>query len=343
MQMLSLRAVDARLTPDQMLAGFRPARHFSDATLDGYLPDPRFPSQKRARERVGDFCAGIRVPARRRFFGRGRTAGSGLYLDGGFGVGKTHLLAAGWNAFPGTKAYGSFLEYTALVGALGFAETVHRLAALSLVCIDEFELDDPGDTLIMSRLLAELLAGGTHVIATSNTAPDALGDGRFAAQDFRRELDRLSAAFEVVSLDGEDYREQHTGLFHTARTESELDAQRDRAGAVGARVVSDSFSDVLGVLAAVHPIGFSRLAAAGELMLWRGAAAVASQGEGLRLVAFIDRLYDGDRALALSGIAASELFAAEIVDSGYEKKYRRALSRLGELVDRGIRRYGVSR
>ena len=56
-----------------------------------------------------------------RLFGGGSAPAGpmGLYLDGGFGVGKTHLLASTWHAAPGPKAYGTFVELTHLVGALG--------------------------------------------------------------------------------------------------------------------------------------------------------------------------------------------------------------------------------
>src|SRR5690606_6182136 len=80
----------------------------------------------------------------------------GVYLDGGFGVGKTHLLAAVYHAMPVRRKYfGSFIEYTALVGALGYQNTVELLRGAGLLCIDEFELDDPGDTMVMTRLLGE--------------------------------------------------------------------------------------------------------------------------------------------------------------------------------------------
>src|SRR5699024_8438530 len=110
----------------------------------------------------------------------------GIYLDGGFGVGKTHLLAALWHAAPAPKYFGTFIEYTALVGALGFAGAVDLLRGAELVCIDEFELDDPGDTMMMTRLLTQLVESGTRIAATSNTPPNALGEGRFAAADFLR-------------------------------------------------------------------------------------------------------------------------------------------------------------
>ena len=133
-----------------------------------------------------------------------------MYLDGGFGVGKTHLLASLWHAVPGPKRFGTFVEYTNLVGALGFRSAVESLKGNRLVCIDEFELDDPGDTVLMSTLLGELVESGVRLAATSNTLPDKLGEGRFAADDFLREIQRLSAHFDVLRIDGEDYR--HRGL-----------------------------------------------------------------------------------------------------------------------------------
>src|SRR3712207_9486290 len=49
-----------------------------------------------------------------------------------------------------------------------------------------------GDTVLMSRLLRELADAGTALAATSNTLPDALGEGRFAAEDFLREIQARS-------------------------------------------------------------------------------------------------------------------------------------------------------
>ncbi len=46
--------------------------------------------------------------------------------------------------------------------------------------------------------------------ATSNTLPGKLGEGRFAAADFLREIQGLSAHFRPLRIDGEDYR--HRGL-----------------------------------------------------------------------------------------------------------------------------------
>ena len=184
-----------------------PPRQFASATLDSYRPDRDYPSQGAAVAAIRNFVASWHA-AGGGIFSRKKAAPElpGIYLDGGFGVGKTHLLAALWHALPGASTSASFIEYTALVGALGYAPAVQLLKGASLICIDEFELDDPGDTLLMSRLLGELVASGTRIAATSNTPPNALGEGRFAAQDFLREIDALAARFTTMRIDGLDYR-----------------------------------------------------------------------------------------------------------------------------------------
>ncbi len=71
---------------------------------------------------------------------------AGLYLDGGFGVGKTHLLASLWHC--GLARRRSVLLWSTRTWwvAVTFRKTVEALSSYKLVCIDEFELDDPGDT-----------------------------------------------------------------------------------------------------------------------------------------------------------------------------------------------------
>ena len=151
-QIVHLADRSPQVTPDQLLAGFHPSYRFGTVSFDTYIPDPAHPSQAQAVERLrrfaadlgrggsgGGFLGGL-------FGGKKRAAGpAGIYLDGGFGVGKTHLLASTWHAAPGPKAFGTFVEYTNLVGALSFRKAVDELKEYTLVCIDEFELDDPGD------------------------------------------------------------------------------------------------------------------------------------------------------------------------------------------------------
>ena len=182
-------------------------RSSTDATFDNYRADPLTPRSRRPKDtlmrlrrasRAAEARAGSSAARR-----RGPSVKPGVYLDGGFGVGKTHLLAALYHAMPARRKYfGSFIEYTALVGALGYKNTVELFRGADLLCIDEFELDDPGDTMVMTRLLGELVASGTRLAATSNTPPNALGEGRFAAQDFLREIHAMAASFETIRIDG---------------------------------------------------------------------------------------------------------------------------------------------
>ena len=142
---------------------------------------PRTPRRRRPRRR-SSASPGRGAPVKRGgFFSRAKKepdAKPGVYLDGGFGVGKTHLLASIYHAMPARRKYfGSFIEYTALVGALGYKNTVDLLKGADLLCIDEFELDDPGDTMVMTRLLGELVPTGTKLAATSNTPAERAGRG----------------------------------------------------------------------------------------------------------------------------------------------------------------------
>ena len=150
------------VTADELVDSLVPPPRFADVRFTTYRPDPGEPSQRAAVHALETFAARVAEPPRRGLFRKSApVSAGGYYLDGGFGVGKTHLLASLWHAVPWPKTYGTFVEYTHLVGALGFAETVRRLADRRLVAVDEFELDDPGDTMLMTRLLGELADSNT--------------------------------------------------------------------------------------------------------------------------------------------------------------------------------------
>lgn len=322
-----------QVAPAELLAQMSVPRHFADATVESYLPDPAHPSQAAARSRVADVAEGLARPARRGWLRRaGRTAPPALYLDGGFGVGKTHLLAALAHRVP-DAAFGSFVEYTHLVGALGFRETVDALATRRLVCIDEFELDDPGDTLLMSRMLRELSDAGVALAATSNTLPEQLGEGRFAAEDFLREIQAMADRFDVVRIDGPDYR--HRGAAPLTALPDD-DVRATTAATRGA--TCDAFEDLLAHLRTVHPSRYGALLEGVTAVGLTGVGPTPDQADALRLVSFVDRLYEGDVPVLLGGPADGhepELFDAAMLRGGYRKKYLRALSRLGALAGDG--------
>ena len=317
------------VAPERLVADLVVPRHFAAATFDTYRPDPAHPSQAAALAEVRRLAAALTAPTPRRRLGRRPGPPPALYLDGGFGGGKTHLSAALAHAVGPAGAYGTFVEYTHLVGALGFRATVDALAPHRLVVIDEFELDDPGDTLLMSRMLRELSDRGVAVAATSNTLPDRLGEGRFAAEDFLREIQALAARFAVVRIDGPDYRHREEGVT-PARPDAEVAAAL--APVPGSQVVG--FAELVAHLARVHPSRYRALLDGVTALGLTGVGAAPTQDAALRLVVLVDRLYDADVPVLLGGADATALFDDAMLHGGYRKKDLRALSRLTELTAR---------
>ncbi|WP_422389854.1 cell division protein ZapE [Arthrobacter sp. N1] len=326
-----------KVSVDELLGGFYPSPRFGEVSFDTYRPDPQQPSQAAAVTTLREFAGTVDEPApsglRKLFGARKAPSRAGIYLDGGFGVGKTHLLASLWHASSGKKSFGTFVEYTNLVGALTFRKTVEALSDYSLVCIDEFELDDPGDTVLMSRLMRELADAGVKLAATSNTLPGSLGDGRFAAEDFQREIQVLADQFDVARIDGEDYR--HRGLPQAPDAMDDA-ALRDRIDSFSGGVLAeDDFSELVGHLAGVHPSRYRQLLDGVDAVAWHGVETITEQSVALRFVVLADRLYDRDVPIMASGTTFDQLFTEEMMHGGYMKKYYRAVSRLTALARQG--------
>ncbi|MGB3731393.1 cell division protein ZapE [Microbacterium sp.] len=327
----------------EMLASLVPPPQFGAATFESYRADPAYPSQEATKELLQKF-AGRQEPVKRAgLFHRALKIAAmkpGVYLDGGFGVGKTHLLASVYHATNSRRKYfGSFIEYTALVGALGYRNTVDLLRGSDLLCIDEFELDDPGDTMVMTRLLGELVASGTKLAATSNTPPNALGEGRFAAQDFLREIHAMSESFETIRIDGVDYRQRAIDGSAAVFDDTEY-AQCIADAAERGSVSDDAFADVIRHLAQVHPSRYIRLIDGLDLVGLRDVHVLTDQSEALRFVAFVDRVYDAQVPVAATGVSLDPVFSEEMLGGGYRKKYLRAVSRLIALTHSAKERAG---
>jgi cell division protein ZapE len=341
----AIRLVDRRpsVSAEELLKGFTPSERFGEVSFDTYIPDPNQPSQAHAVEALQEFGRSVGGSKGSgglfsKLFGKSsaKDTKAGIYLDGGFGVGKTHLLASLYHQVPGPKAFGTFVEYTNLVGALTFRKTVDALSGYNLVCIDEFELDDPGDTVLMSRLMRELADAGVKLAATSNTLPGSLGEGRFAAADFKREIQVLSDQFDVIRVDGEDYR--HRGLPEAPRPV----ASEEFDDAVAARfgddktVAIDDFDQLIEHLSRVHPSRYRQLVEGLDGIAWRNVTPITAQAVALRFVVLADRLYDRDLPIVSSGVPFDQVFTEEMMAGGYQKKYFRAVSRLTALAREGL-------
>ena len=316
-------------SPQRLIAQLMPPPTFADVSFETYRPDPGEPTQSAALASCYRFCdeAVRRRAGRRKLFGGRETLpGVGLYLDGGFGVGKTHLLASIYRRLPDSnpRAFATFGELTQLAGVFGFVECIDLLADYTAVCIDEFELDDPGNTTLISRLLSQLVQRGVSIAATSNTLPEQLGEGRFAAQDFLREINTLASIFTTVRIDGPDYR--HRGLPPAPEPLTDAEVRVRAAQLPGATI--DDFDALCAHLATMHPSRYLTLIEGISAVHITGVRELDDQGVALRLVALTDRLYDAGIPVVSSGAKLDTIFSAEMLTGGYRKKYLRATSRL---------------
>ena len=326
------------VSPERLIAQLVPPPTFTGVSFETYRPDPAEPTQAAAVGSCLEFCddAVRRRAGKKKMFGRREALpGVGLYLDGGFGVGKTHLLASAYHRLPDSpehpRAFATFGELTQLAGVFGFAECIELLADYTAVFIDEFELDDPGNTTLISRLLSALVERGVSVAATSNTLPEQLGEGRFAAQDFLREINTLAGIFTTVRIEGPDYR--HRGLPPAPQPLSDDEVAARAEQTPGATL--DDFDMLCEHLATMHPSRYLTLIEGVTAVHITGVHPLEDQSVALRLVSLTDRLYDAGVPVVASGAKLDTLFSPEMLDGGYRKKYLRATSRLLALSNAG--------
>lgn len=337
--MRHLSDINPDVSVEQILSGLVPPPQFNGASFVNYLPDPQHPSQAAAREALKVFGLLVNKGQRRttrRKFTRSQPPEDrpGIYLDGGFGVGKTHLMAALWHVIESpAKSFGTFVEYTNIIGLLGFQDAVKVFSTNRLVCIDEFELDDPGDTVLMSTFLGELVKAGVFLAATSNTLPDRLGEERFASQDFVREIQGLAAHFDTIRIQGPDFRHRDLTFHSEPFTDEEVISSVGRESDTGSVLVE--WSALLDQLAQLHPAKYGALVEDISLLGVVAVMPVRDQVHALRFVTFVDRLYDRSVPIINSGSRLDNVFSSEMLRGGYRKKYFRCLSRLAALAESG--------
>jgi cell division protein ZapE len=342
---LALSAIDTEASLETVVAGFVPTPRFARVSFDSYHPVPAFPSQRAARDRLRAFAAEVAAesdnrPLWLRFWPRpvGPEGPRGIYLDGGYGVGKTHLLAATYHAADGRKAYLSFSELIYTIIQMGLQSSIDAFRPYRLICLDEFELDDIASTHMAATFLRGVMAGpdGSRVVATSNTLPTELGKGRFAAHEFTREIGQIAAQFEIVQIEGEDYRHRPPpggALPGIVLTPEELREEFEEFEPTGGGKVFATHPELMAQLGQLHPIRYARLLEPIAAFFVDGLAPMVDQSVALRFVHFVDKVYDQQVCLSASMTCSlADLFSPEYRDKGYAKKYQRCLSRLHELL-----------
>jgi cell division protein ZapE len=330
-----LAGIAPRPETSALVADFVPPARFAEKRFENY--SPRHPTQAGATERLRAEAEALGRRAAGGLMGRllgavGRRRGGGIYLDGGFGVGKTHLLASLWNAAPGPKSYLSFDELVYFIGLVGVREARAAFSDRVLVAVDEWELDDPGNLKLALAFLRGAVEDGIRVAVTSNTLPIELGSGRFSQKDFRAEIEELAGAFEVVRVEGDDYRHRHFEADPGAEYFLASHALRARAAAADGAVLVE-FGELLRALESLHPIRYTALVERIGSIFVDGMRRVDRLPDALRWVHFVDTLYDSAVGFAASSeIELGSIFPAPFIQGPYGKKLSRCLSRMEEML-----------
>lgn len=210
---------------DGPLAAYRARLAAGDLATD--------PAQALAAERLQELWARLRdydprpLPAGNgllaRFFRRKPTEDApaerphGLYLVGEVGRGKSMLMDMFFESVPlARKRRIHFHRFMQDAHA-----SIHRwkqghpegtdpippladeiAATASLLCFDEFQINDIADAMILGRLFEALFARGVVVVATSNTLPDALFDGQPGRDAFLPFIALIKSHLDVLVMDG---------------------------------------------------------------------------------------------------------------------------------------------
>ena len=142
----------------------------------------------------------------------------GLYMWGGVGRGKTHLMDAFYDSLPfehkqRTHFHRFMLEVHERRRHFSHKRDPLKLVALEIshqvrvLCFDEFYVSDIADAMILGKLTEYLFDEGVTLVATSNCAPDELYKDGLQRQNFLPAIERLKQSLKVLNVDGGvDYR-----------------------------------------------------------------------------------------------------------------------------------------
>lgn len=330
------------------------------------------PAQERVAAALEALAArlGTYEPGKKSLFGFGKKqpAPRGLYIHGPVGRGKSMLMDMFFeNVTFAPKLRTHFHDFMAGVHAsvkrwretdpgneiARVAEEVRARA--SLLCFDEFQVQDIADAMILGRLFKALLEAGVVVVATSNRHPRELYESGINRQLFLPAIDLIEEHMDVVRLDGPiDYRlarlerarvyftplgkeadaaldgvwHDLTGLVHGARTELEVVGRKLVVPEAARGVARFSFADLC--VAALGPQDFLALADGFHALVVKGVPQLTpdKRNEAKRFVTLIDALYERSaKFVCTAAVPPEALYPSG--DGAFE--FERTASRLNEM------------
>ena len=185
----------------------------------------------------------------------------GLYLWGGVGRGKTHLMDHFFACVPlKEKKRIHFHRFMQMIhGQLkNKRNTANPLEHIGrefarecrLLCLDEFFVLDIGDAVILAKLLQSLLKNDVVLVMTSNTEPHRLYPGGIQRDRFIPAIRLIESSMQIVHIgDGADYRLKSlddTSLYFSASAEAAVKIQNSFFNHPTAKTADAQFIGILG-------------------------------------------------------------------------------------------------
>lgn len=345
---IDLNDINFDISVEDCFDNLRPHPKFSHCTFENYIPDENFPTQDMIKSRLQgsldkmrNIDVGTSAPVKKKFslFGKKKSAEptadsnkpNNLYIDGSYGIGKTHLLSACYNKCCKNKAFLSFGEMNYFFHYLGVENCIEHFSKLNLLLIDEFELDDPAMTHIMAKFFREL-DKNTFVVTTSNTLPADLGKGRvMSLENFKKQITDIIDSFESFVVEGDDYRKKNKVMRQSVSQDTFLDAFS--AYEIESKPKTKiGFESLNKILEGNHPFKYFVIPAAVEAIFIDGLRPFVQLNNALRFNQLIDVCYYYNTKLFIKGSCdIGDLFPPELLESSFQKKLYRCLSRLDEL------------
>ena len=359
--------------PSGRHAGVTPlARYEADLAAGALMPDA---GQRRAvtsLERV--YAEALEREAReaawhrralRRFMPASRPS-RGLYLWGGVGRGKSHLVDMFYDCLPMARKrrvhFHRFMQsvHSELAEFAGARNPLQRITSrwagdVRALCLDEFLVHDIADAMLLSGLLEGMLGTGACMVITSNQPPGELYQNGLQRERFLPAIALIERQLEVLEIDSDqDYRLRaltQVALFFDAK---QADADRrmrqsferlaPTAGVSGAvlhllgrdietRCMADDvvwleFSALCGSARSAHD--YVELSSEFHAVLIGNVPQMNAErdDEARRFVSLVDALYDCCVKVVMSSVAALDSLYA---GTALAREFQRTTSRLREM------------
>lgn len=255
-----------------------------------------------------------------------------IYIDGSFGVGKTHLLAACGNLYTERSFFLSFSELMYLIAFYSVQKVVDIMSKYNLILLDEFELDDPGDAMMGINFLKLLNKTGSSLITTSNTLPSDLGRNRFDTILFSERIGNLVNSFDLTMINGEDYRlTQKTEIVESE--EPDLERLYKQYILRDKKAVYVNSEKLFSTLRTIHPVRYMNLYGAVDALFINNLQRFDDDNllDLLRFSFLIDIIYYADISIFISTrLSMEELIADDLMNGPFKNKISRTMSRIAE-------------